>query len=217
MLTPVYLDGRVRVTTRQRNARGEGGKLRDDLLAGAQRILERTGSEDDVSLRAVAREVGVSAPSIYAHFADGEAIVDALVQQTFEQLSAMLRQARDDSPADERLFAVCLTYIRFGVQKPERYLTLFERRRRLARTRKLSDDGNGFMYPNGAEAFGILVEAIAESRRGAGGSAEEDAALLWASLHGYVTLRASSPGFPWFADEEHVCRALIARATASTQ
>ncbi len=42
-------------------------------------------------------------------------------------------------------------------------------------------------------------------------------ALLWASLHGYVTLRASSPGFPWFADEEHVCRALIARATASTR
>ena len=204
------------MATRQRNARGEGGKLRDDLLAGAQRILERTGSEDDVTLRAVAREAGVSAPSIYAHFADGEAIVDALVQQTFAKLSDMLRQARDDSPPDERLFAVCLTYVRFGVEQPERYFTLFERRRRLARTRKPSDDGNGLMYPKGAEAFDLLVEAVAESRRGAVGSAAEDAALLWASLHGYVTLRASSPGFPWFADEEHVCRALVARATTST-
>jgi hypothetical protein len=129
----------------------------------------------------------------------------------------MLRQARDDSPPAERLFAVCLTYIRFGVEQPERYLTLFERRRRLARTRKLSDDGNGLMYPKGAEAFDLLVEAVAQSRDGTEESAAEDAALLWASLHGYVTLRASSPGFPWFADEEHVCRALIARATASTQ
>lgn len=191
--------------------------MRDDLLAGAQRILERTGREDDVSLRAVAREVGVSAPSIYAHFPDGAAIVDALVQQTFEQLSALLRQARDDSPPAERLFAVCMSYIRFGVEQPERYLTLFERRRRLARTKKVSDGGDGFMYPKGAEAFSILSDAIAESPDCAAGSAEEDAALLWASLHGYVTLRASSPGFPWFGDEEHVCRALVARATASTQ
>ena len=37
---------------RQRNARGEGNRLRDDLLAGAQRILERTGNEDDVTLTA---------------------------------------------------------------------------------------------------------------------------------------------------------------------
>ncbi|WP_197382721.1 TetR/AcrR family transcriptional regulator [Mycolicibacterium mengxianglii] len=203
------------MATRQRNARGEGSRLREDLLAGAQRILERTGSEDDVSLRAVAREVGVSAPSIYAHFPDGKAIVDALVQQTFEELSALLRQAWDDSPPTGRLHAVCLTYIRFGLDRPERYLTLFERRRSLERTAQLASAGHGLMYPNGAEAFGILVNAIDESGVDSDSPAEEDAALLWASLHGYVTLRSSTPGFRWFADEEHVCEALIRRATSS--
>jgi len=68
-----------------------------------------------------------------------------------------------------------------------------------------------------AEAFGILVDAIAEFPDNGALSAEEEAALLWAALHGYVTLRASSPGFPWFADDEHVYRALVERATLRGQ
>ncbi|MCV7170377.1 TetR/AcrR family transcriptional regulator [Mycobacterium manitobense] len=200
------------MAVRQRNARGEGRKLRDDLLVAAQRLLERTGSEDAVSLRAVAREAGVSAPSIYAHFPDGRAIVDELVQQTFAQLSALLREARDQSGPGDRLFTICMAYIRFGLRQPERYLTLFERRRSLARTEQLAAGGPAFLYPNGAEAFGILVEALAESTGATRDLAEQHAALLWAALHGYVTLRASSPKFPWFADEEQVCRELVDRA-----
>lgn len=75
---------RIRVRTvsvRQRNPRGEGGRLREDLLAGAQRNLERTGSEDRPTLRAMAREVGISAPSIYAHFPDSQANIHAPTQQ----------------------------------------------------------------------------------------------------------------------------------------
>lgn len=202
---------------RQRNARGEGSKLRDDLLVAAQRILERTGSEDAVSLRAVAREAGVTAPSIYAHFADGRAILDALVQQTFEQLSALLREARDQAPQAGRLAAVCRTYIRFGLQEPERYSTLFERQRSLDRMAQLNAEGREFIYTKGAEAFGILVDAIAEYTSTTTDSAEADAALLWAAMHGYVSLRASSPGFPWFADEEQVCQSLVDRFAAPSR
>jgi AcrR family transcriptional regulator len=49
---------------RARNRRGEGSKLRADILAAATRLLEQTGSEEAVTLRAVARQVGISAPSI---------------------------------------------------------------------------------------------------------------------------------------------------------
>lgn len=191
---------------RRRNARGEGALLRDELLAGAQRILERTGNEDDVTLRAVAREVGISAPSIYAHFADGQAIVDALVQQTFAELTELLEKARDEAPAEDRLFAVCLAYIRFGLDQPERYLTLFERRRSLERARQLVDTGHDFATTKGAAAFAILVDELPGSER-----AFERATLLWTGMHGYVTLRASSPLFPWFADDDIVCRELIKR------
>ncbi len=198
--------------TRVRNARGEGGKLRGDLLRGAQRILEQTASEDAVTLRAVAREAGVSAPSIYAHFADSQAIIDALVQQTFDQLSAALRDARDrQAAAGDRLLAICLAYISFGTEHPELYLTLFGRRRSTERTEALVASGRPFEGTSGAEAFGILADGVATLTTGAGRPAEEEAALLWAALHGYVTLTAGLPTFPWFPGPTATCEVLIAR------
>ncbi|MET0473674.1 MAG: WHG domain-containing protein, partial [Mycobacterium sp.] len=92
-----------------------------------------------------------------------------------------------------------------------RYLSIFERRRTLERTRQLAAEGPMFFYANGAEAFAILTDAVAESAGNSGRPAEQDAALLWAAMHGYVTLRASMPRFPWFADEEHICRELVRR------
>lgn len=62
MATPqLHVAGRP---ARQRNRRGEGAHLRDEIIAGASAILERTGSEENLTLRAVAREVGIAAPSI---------------------------------------------------------------------------------------------------------------------------------------------------------
>ena len=71
------------------------------------------------------------------------------------------------------------------------------------------------MYSKGAEAFAILVDAIDEIATGNARPAEEDAALLWASLHGYGTLRWATPGFPWFVDDEHVCGAMVRRTIES--
>lgn len=195
---------------RQRNARGEGGRLREDLLDGAQRILERTGNEDDVTLRAVAREVGVSAPSIYAHFPDSAAIVDALVEGAFGEFYALLRQAYDQAVPAERLLAICRAYISFGVDHPERYLTLFGRRR-------AAKPHHTFAGSKGADAFAILSDTIAESFDVATELAVHDATLLWAGLHGYVTLRVGSPDFPWFGTDDEICRALVERAALVAQ
>src|SRR5262252_4336768 len=93
---------------RERNRRGEGGKLRADILAGATSLLEQTGSEEAVTLRAVAREVGISAPSIYAHFADREAIVDAIVDTAFADFNVAVRAAIAGVPDPvERLRTGC--------------------------------------------------------------------------------------------------------------
>lgn len=193
---------------RQRNARGEGSRLRDDLLAGAQRILERTGSEDEVTLRAVAREAGVSAPAIYAHFADSGAIIDALVHAAFEDFSVLLRRARDQAEPPERLSALCRAYVGFGIDHPERYLTLFGRRRSGEGGRP---GGHPFAGSAGAEAFAVLSDTIADAYGGTAETAIQDATLLWAALHGYVTLRAGAPKFPWFAGDDEICRALVDR------
>src|SRR5450755_1847650 len=74
-------------THRRRNARGEGVRLADDIVAGALALIERAGTDEAVTLRAVAREIGIAAPSIYAHFADRDAIVMAVVLRVFDELS----------------------------------------------------------------------------------------------------------------------------------
>ncbi|WP_262059763.1 TetR/AcrR family transcriptional regulator [Streptomyces sp. STR69] len=96
-------------TARARNRRGEGGRLRDDIVAAAVELLEETGDESSVTLRSIARRVGVAAPSIYRHFPDQPSIMLAVVQQAFAMLETELRSALDaaDGGARERLFAVC--------------------------------------------------------------------------------------------------------------
>ncbi|RYF62338.1 MAG: TetR/AcrR family transcriptional regulator, partial [Cytophagaceae bacterium] len=51
-------------STRARNPRGSGARLRGEIVAAAATLIARTGSDQAVTLRSVAREVGISAPSI---------------------------------------------------------------------------------------------------------------------------------------------------------
>jgi len=50
----------------KRNARGQGGRLTEDIVSAALELIEREGTDEAVTLRAVAREIGIAAPSIYA-------------------------------------------------------------------------------------------------------------------------------------------------------
>ena len=85
---------RPRARARRRNARGQGARLADDIVAGALALIERTGSDEAVTLRAVAREIGIAAPSIYAHFADREAIIMAVVVRVFDELSEAITKGQ---------------------------------------------------------------------------------------------------------------------------
>src|SRR5215211_7851719 len=71
---------------RARNPQGQGGRLRADLIAAADAILARTGDVEGLSLRAVAREVGIATPSIYLHFPDKAALVRAVLDARFAEL-----------------------------------------------------------------------------------------------------------------------------------
>jgi AcrR family transcriptional regulator len=183
---------------RERNRRGEGGKLRADILAGANELLEQTGSEESVTLRAVARKVGISAPSIYAHFADRASIVSAIVDAAFADFNSAIATAiaGADGPL-ARLRAGCAEYLRFAADRPNRYRLLFERR-------DLVSELGADSYPIRVESFNALVASLQDCIE-AGISASEDpvrdATAIWAALHGYATLRVLLSGFPW-PDEE---------------
>jgi AcrR family transcriptional regulator len=182
---------------RERNRRGEGGKLRAEILAAATALLDRTGSEEAVTLRAVAREAGISAPSIYAHFPDREAIVDAIVDDAFGDFNAAIETASDAATAAGagsvgRLRAGCAAYLQFAAERPNRYRLLFERQ----------DLGDRRQPVRGirTESFRLLIGSLQEcidAGISASTDSARDATAIWVALHGYATLHDLLPGFPW--------------------
>ena len=189
----------------RRNARGQGNRLADDIVRGALAIIERTGSDDAVTLRAVAREVGIAAPSIYAHFADREAIIMAAVVKIFDELADAVEQAEEAAGPDpvDRLLAGCQAYLDYGLGHQARYGLLFSPRgltpEEYCQPVPIGPDGSPVLE-FGAEAFSQLVRGI-QACVAAGVSASEDvladATSVWVALHGAVALRTALPGFPW--------------------
>jgi AcrR family transcriptional regulator len=197
---------------RTRNRRGEGSRLREEIVAAAADLLEATGEEGAITLRAVARRVGITAPSIYAHFDDREAIVHAVLTDAFATMAARLRAATDDvADPVQRLHAGGVAYLDLAAEQPQRYRMLFQRRP--------TADPNALPHAEtvetivGAEAFGWLVDAISDcvtAGRSSTPSALDSAVQIWVALHGYATLRASANDFPW-PDTNTMLDSLIAR------
>jgi AcrR family transcriptional regulator len=161
------------------------GRLRADLLTAAATLVERTGSLEAVTLRAVAREAGVSAPAVYGHFADLDALLDAVLAAAFDDLRAAIAAAvaEHDDPVD-RLHAGCRAYVVAGLAAPGRYRAMFGPRR----------------MPAGQAAFDVLVAAVAAcvaAGRSASRDPHADAGLVWTALHGVVSLRSAGPELPW--------------------
>ena len=190
---------------RHRNPRGQGARLTQDIVAGALALIERTGSDDAVTLRAVAREVGIAAPSIYAHFPDRDAVLMAVVVRIFDELTEAIEQGREAAGQDPagRLVAGCEAYVAFGLEHPARYGVLFSRQRPAAPDYRkpvpTGPDGRPVLE-FGAESFALLVQDI-EDCVTAGVSASTDvvadATAVWVALHGTVSLRTALPRFPW--------------------
>ena len=189
----------------RRNARGQGNRLADDIVRGALALIERTGSDDAVTLRAVAREVGIAAPSIYPHFADREAIIMAAVVRVFDELADAIEKgaaAAGTDPVDV-LVAGCQAYMEFGLDHPARYGLLFSPRglapEDYCKPVPIGPDGSPVME-FGAEAFAQLVQAIQDCVEGGASASTDivaDATAVWVALHGTVTLRTALLGFPW--------------------
>ncbi len=185
-------------------------------------MIEETGSAEEVTLRAVARRVGIAAQSIYGHFAGPEQIVRAVIAETFEEFLRHLQAARagiDDPRA--RLLAACQGYLTFGAEHPNLYALLFARnpapqgvRGKQAPDLRLHENGGeGVDRLIGAESFELLVHDVAAATA-VGASQSKDpfvtATAIWVALHGLVLLRADAPQFPW-PDRTQLEDALLGR------
>ncbi|WP_221349474.1 TetR/AcrR family transcriptional regulator [Streptomyces beigongshangae] len=197
---------------RVRNRRGQGDRLRQEIVTAATGLLDETGDESAITLRSVARRVGIAAPSIYRHFPDQPAVVLAVVRSAFAELDERLRAAVDAAGRTprERLLALCQAYLEFGRTRPGRYRTMFGGLwvPDLAAGSVTEED----MATLGRQSMRRLAEAL-EACVGAGCSTSADvsadAVALWLGLHGLAHQRAVSPSFPWPPDiAERVVTAL---------
>jgi AcrR family transcriptional regulator len=180
------------VAARRRAPRGRGAELREQVLQAAMELLTDTGDEDAVSIRAVAQRVGVSAPSIYLHFADKRALIDAVCGEVFEALHQRLREAAAGEPDPFRaLRAQGNAYVHFARENPEHYRVVMMQAHEPAPGAVDTAVASG--------AFGYLVETVqACLEEGVlEGEPVELALGLWAAAHGIAALLVAKPYFPW--------------------
>lgn len=178
---------------RSRNPRGQGARLRRELLEAAVRLLDAGVRDDELSLRAVAREAGVAAPSMYAHFSDREEMLIGVAGVLFEELKVRLLDAIKgvEAPAG-RLRAMCLAYCAYALERTPHYRALF------SRSWHPAPDFPFERFP-GMDAFAVLEDAVREciGLRADQTDVFEGAVRIWSALHGMASLRVTMPRFPW--------------------
>jgi AcrR family transcriptional regulator len=174
---------------RTRNPRGQGARLREDILTAARALAEE-GGERAVTLRAIARTVGITPTSIYPHFSNVKAIISALIDDAFDELTVTLSDAinTETDPA-RRLRTGCAAYVEFATQLPRTYETAFGQ-----------EHDNTIPRTSATRAFMVLVTLIQDCIEAGVSTSHDafaDATVTWVALHGYATMRTSRPAFPW--------------------
>jgi AcrR family transcriptional regulator len=182
-------DALVKPVRRRPARRGDGDRLREEIVGAACRLLNDTGDPSTLSLRAVAREVGVATTSLYLHFEDINTLVRAVKMRWLDLLADEVESAAAAAAGDpiERVRAVAHAYVSAGMSAPNRYRVLF--------TAELTPPPQGLPYLGAAafdSAHDVLRQAVPPT---------VDSYLLtvqfWSAMHGLVTLRQARPTFGW--------------------
>lgn len=186
---------------RERNPKGEGDRLRRELLDAAADLLGETG--EVVSLRAIAARAGVSPTAVYRHFEDHDALLrDAVIHcwREFETALATAADSMDDPALAFR--AAGDAYVAFARSQPGKYQVLFANKVSVNKVSvsKVSVGGlEGVDGGVGGAVFDLLVDMVAALLR-----ANDDrrdprfvAVQVHTWIHGIVDLTTRHPSGDW--------------------
>lgn len=160
------------------------GDLRQALVSAAVTTISEQG-EAHVSLRALARDLGVSSAAPYHHFPDKGALLAAVAADGFEGLAAAMDEATaelGDAPPRERMEAMGVAYMTYALGHAAHYRMMF--------MSELRDHcATGALEANGRAAFERLLALVAEVRPDRTPENMMQAALTcWSTVHGFATL-----------------------------
>ena len=159
------------------------GNLRQVLLDAAAGAIEEEGLAA-LSLRALARKVGVSHGAPARHFPDKAALLTALATEALERFrAAMTKAAEQGDSALERYRAIGRGYVRFAIESPAYFHIVGRPEFYSARDEAFSRSYQEF--------FSTMSEAAAAAHRETGVEGLDPQAFListWAMAHGLATL-----------------------------
>ena len=155
------------------------GDLRDALVQAALQEVGRGGPEA-ISIKALAKQLGVSQPAPYRHFADREALLAAVTAEAFRQFSAVLREAIRKPSKRSKLSRLAQATLAFGLRRNGIYRLMFASRI-MACASKDSE-----LHAAAMETFGLVLDALEAPAVGL--LRERFALQIWAALHGVVML-----------------------------
>ena len=201
MRTATTPSPREQAPRRTRARRGEGDRLRRELIEVAAALFEHADGPDHVSMAAIAAEVGCTQPAIYMHFESKQALVLAAYETRFRSFRTELLKAesRETSPL-EALIARGHAYIRWGLENPAAYRMLF-----MHPTPQPVSGAPDEIQEHTEASFQDQVDAVRrciEVGVFPGGDAKTIATALWASTHGLVALKLAKPDFEWPDNDE---------------
>lgn len=164
---------------------GTGPDLRETCLAEALAIISEAGVEK-LSIREVARRIGVSHQAPYRHFASRDHLLAEIVRRAFGDFAQALRSPpQTDDPAVDAL-AMGIAYVHFALAEPLKYRLIFGG--------ALPDPANHPEMMQGArDAFNVLRDSLKRVFEARGElpdreAVDREALFAWSSLHGVVSL-----------------------------
>lgn len=154
--------------------------LREACVAEALAIIDESGLER-LSIREVARRLGVSHQAPYKHFPSSDHLLAELVRQTYAQFAEHLEnRPRSDSPGDDM---ACMghAYFQFATEHPLKYRLLFG-------TPLPNPSEHPAMMEEARKAFTILLDGVAHMKGDRSPDLQLDALFVWAVVHGMATI-----------------------------
>ncbi len=156
--------------------------LHRQILDASRKLLLASGYER-LSMRRIAREIGISATSIYLYFNNKDALFEALVDEGMDRLFETLSRARASAgDSIESFHRMCRAYVTFGLENPEYYELMFMLR---------SDAMSRFpaeKYRRARRNLDLMQEVIADASGVDKAQARIRATSTWMTLHGAVSL-----------------------------
>lgn len=157
------------------------------VLEAAEAILARRDA-DELSIREVCARAGVTAPTVYHHFGDRQALIDRVVDDCFARFGQWLVEHAPPADPVEALHWGFDRYVEFGLAHPTQYRLLFGRR-------------HATPSPQGLAAFDRLRRGMSEVEGAGRLRCDVDQATLayWTALHGVTALAilgVIAPGSP---------------------